>query len=284
MRARDPLRVLAVCRDRRLRAVLNHRPRLASSNGHFTVLIDLAGDDVVVHDPLVGPNTRIHQDDLLELWQPSGGKSEITGNVLVVVAQDRQPSKPCPRCGTTIPQSIPCPGCGQPIPLLPSEVIGCMNAACPERAWDVLFCPQCDAATSASAGKDSRGPRAATTTRPGESPGAIDDDLLQVQMLSQKIDEFVALLLSVNHGRPVPSAADLFPVIRQLQTEMLELQKQRVIEQRAAAAATSPAAPARPAAPPEPVAEAPTPAPPRPPVDWNELARKLVDEIGRRPA
>jgi len=290
LRAKDPVRTLKACHNRRLRVILNHRPRLESPNGHFTVLVDLAGEDVVVHDPLVGPNTRIQLDDLLELWQPSGGLSEITGNVLVVLAKEKQSGAPCSRCGSLIPDSITCPGCDQLIPLHPSSVLGCMSARCPERAWETLFCPHCDTATMAEPDKDFSSPRAAKPTKTGDAPGQeedpsrrpaskpdeIDDDPRKIQSLSQEIDKFVALLLSVNSGRPVPGAETYFTTIRQLQSQLLDLQQKEAAKRRAKAAQPPP----KPAPPPEPVVAKP---PPRPPVDWNELARKLVEEIGRRP-
>jgi hypothetical protein len=284
LRAKDPLKTLRACRDRLLRAVLNHRPHPESPNGHFTVLVDLEGDHVVVHDPLAGPNQRIPDSDLLLLWQPLGATSEITGNVMVVLSKDERSGTPCPRCGNTIPDSVVCAACGQSIPLRPASVLGCISASCPERAWETVFCPHCDAVLMTPPGKDFRSPRAEgagqSASAVGAKPEEIDDDPVKVKVLSAEIDKFLALLLSVNEGRPVPGAEQYFTKIRGLQSQMLQLQQEQAAERRARAAQPPPAARPKPASPPQPVA---APPPPRPPVDWNALARKLVEECGYRP-
>jgi len=288
LRARDPLRILKTCRNPSLRAILNHRPRPESANGHFTVLVGFEGEHVVVHDPLAGPNRRILTSDLLELWQPSVGRSEITGNVLIVLAEGQQSAAPCPSCGGSIPTSVRCPGCGQSILLSPAPVLGCMNASCPERAWETLFCPLCDTVLTAVPEKDVKGPATARSAKSGERAGAapaeIDDDPVKLKALSQEIDKFVAIVLSVNDGQPVPGTERYLTRIRELQSQMLQFQEKQAAELRARAMQPAPSAPPAPAPlpapPPEPVAAKP---PPRPPVDWNELARKLVEEIGYRP-
>jgi hypothetical protein len=288
LRANDPLSTLSSCQKQRLRAILNHRPRLDSPNGHFTVFVDFAGEHIVVHDPLAGPNTRILQSDLLKMWQPLGGTSEITGNVLIVLAQDPHPAPPCRRCGKPIPETSTCPGCGQSIALRPASVLGCVTWSCPERAWETLFCPLCDAVLMAAPGKDFK---SSHQPKPGETgsaaapkPQEIDDDPLKLVSLNEELDKFLAVVLSVNNGRPVPGAEGYLATLRDCQTELLSLQKKQAAELRAKAAQPPPAPPPAPAPiptpPPKPTAAEP---PPRPQVDWNELARKLVEEMGYRP-
>jgi hypothetical protein len=286
LRAKDPLKTLQTCRNHSLRAILNHRPRPQSANGHFTVLVDFAGDNVVVHDPLAGPNTPIRASDLLQLWQPLGGASEITGNVLVVLARDQDSGAPCPKCGSAIPDSIACPGCRQAIPLRPASVLGCMSPSCSARAWDALFCPLCDAVLTATPGIEFGSPRATKSGQPASAasakPDEIDDDPNKIKSWSAEIDKFLAVLLSVNDGRLVPGAEPYFATIRQSQTELLDFQIKHAAELRAKDAQPPPAAApvTVPQPPPPPVSPEP---PPRPPVDWNVLARKLVEEIGYRP-
>ena len=293
LRAKDPIKTLKTCRDRSLRAILNHRPRPESPDGHFTVLVDIEGENVVVHDPLAGPNIQIPERELLKLWQPLGSTSEITGNVLVVLAKDQESAAPCRRCNSAIPDSLACPGCGQSIPLRPVSALGCLSNFCTERAWEALFCPHCDRLLTHASGVESWGDRGTKPTGAGEAPrqeqnfgsrssarpGEIDDDPVKIMSLNQEIDKFVALLLSVNKGRPVPGSETYLATIRQLQTEILELHEKQSAERRAKAA-QAPAAPPAPAPTPEPVAAQP---PARPPVDWNELGRRLVEEIGLRP-
>ncbi len=264
-RARDPLRTLRACQNRPLRLILNHRLRLQSPSGHFTVPVRMADEHVVVHDPQIGPNTHIDQGDLLKLWRPLGPDSEIAGNVLVAFAQGRQAAVPCPKCGSTIPDAIPCPGCGQPVPLQPATVLGCIKASCPERAWETLFCPYCDADLIAAPAKES--------SRAPSAPPAETDEAEKIQSLNQEIDKFLALLLAANNGRPVRGLESHFKQIRELQNQLREIPKTEAARRQAQAAPAPPAA----APPPAPGAAKP---PERRPVDWNALGRAILKDLG----
>src|SRR5262249_44289691 len=78
-RARDPLRSLRQGQGRPVRLILNHHLNFTAPTGHFTVLIRVAEQEVVVHDPQRGANTRLLLSDLLKLWRPPAGMSEISG-------------------------------------------------------------------------------------------------------------------------------------------------------------------------------------------------------------
>ena len=52
IQARHPLQVLRICQDRGIRAILSHRFREDSSTGHYTVLVDVDGEGVVLHERL----------------------------------------------------------------------------------------------------------------------------------------------------------------------------------------------------------------------------------------
>jgi hypothetical protein len=284
-RAKDPLGTLKACQDRPVRLVLNHRMNLESPRGHFSVLVRVADEHVVVHDPQIGPSTRILATDLLKLWRPLGGASEITGNVLAAFGKDRQAADPCPKCETVVPETITCPGCRKPILLQPAAVLGCMNATCPERTWAALFCPYCDSTVVDASGKTAEAPGetpAAPSTGATPStgkPGEIDDDPLKIKSLSQEIDKFVAVIMAGTNCQPSPYLQSLLTTIGKYQGQMLELQKKEAAQIRAKAAEPPKApAPARqPAAvPPPPPAQPPE----RPPVDWNELGRQLLVELG----
>jgi hypothetical protein len=264
LRAKDPLRTLKACHNPSLRVILNYRPRMESPNGHFTVLVDVAADAVVVHDPLLGPHTRVLQSDLLNLWRPLAGGSEITGYVLIALAKDPPAAVPCPACGSAVPDSVACPGCRKSVALRPASVLGCMNPSCPERAWDTLFCPYCDTSLFASAGKGPGSPLSAAPVQ--------DDDPRKIKPLSEAIDTFLALLLATNNGRPFPGTESHLTKIRELQTTMMDLQKKDAAERQAKAAQPPP----QPTPPPPPVAAKPSQ---RPAVDWNDLARKLCAEL-----
>ena len=168
-----------------------------------------------------------------------------------------------------------------------------MNASCSERTWEALYCPLCDTVVTAAPGKDYKSP---TATRPGQTAGGpgqdkeprlppvsewegIAEDPQKIQALNQEIERFVSVILSVNDGRPFPQAERYFTKIRQLQVEMVTLQANAEAQRQAKVAQPPPAAAPKAAPPPPAAAETP----PRPPVDWNELARKLIEEIGRQP-
>jgi hypothetical protein len=272
LRAKDPLRILKVCHRPQLRAILNHRLHIESASGHFTVLVDLDGEAVIVHDPQFGSHLRFILSDIVKLWRPLGPSSEITGNVLVILAQDPPPAAPCPRCGGVIPESLACPGCQNPVSLRPASVLGCMGDSCPERTWQTLFCPYCDADLMGPPGMGFRSPPEA---EPGES-----ETSQKIKLFSQEIDKFVATVLAVTNGRPVPGTEGYFKQLKDIQGQLHEAQKQEAAKQRAKATQPPPAPPPKPAPPPEPPAAKP---PERKPVDWNGLSRTLLQEMGLAP-
>jgi hypothetical protein len=263
-RARDPLRTLRDCQDRPLRLILNHRLGIESPTGHFTVFVGIADEHVVVHDPQVGPRTRMLRSDLLKLWQPLGSLSEITGNVLVALANKPDAAGACPKCGTSVPDTVACPACQKLVPLHPNAVLGCMNVSCPERAWETIFCPYCDQSVVAVAGGAFGSPR-------GTRPMPTEDDPRGIKPFNQEINNFIALLLSTNDGKPVPGSEAVLAQIRGVQQEMLAWQEKDAAQRRAKAAAPPPSPP-----PPPPAPEPPK----RKPVDWNALGRTLLKEVG----
>jgi len=123
-RVRNPVRVLKAGEKHLLRLILNHRPRPESAAGHFTVVVRVDGEHVVLHDPQTGPNRRVLISDLLNLWRPIGSLSEIAGNVLVALGQRARTWHTLLQCGTTIPEKIACPKCQKEIPLHPTAVLG----------------------------------------------------------------------------------------------------------------------------------------------------------------
>jgi hypothetical protein len=96
------------------------------------VLVGVGAQEVIVHDLRRGPNLGLSLADLIELWRPLG-RSEIGGNVLVVVSKGRPAPTRCPRCDGALPDIVVCPTCREPFPLHPSAFLGCMDTSCPER-------------------------------------------------------------------------------------------------------------------------------------------------------
>jgi len=144
LRGRDPWRVLELSVAASLRVILNHRPNAASRAGHYSVLVGINGDDVVLHDPRVGPFWRLTRAELLELWRPDFGRSEITGQVLVAFTNAPASALSCEICGANIPQSVTCVNCQKAILLHPGAMLGCVNATCRNRTWERIFCSNCD--------------------------------------------------------------------------------------------------------------------------------------------
>ncbi|MCS6860606.1 MAG: phytochelatin synthase family protein [Abditibacteriales bacterium] len=149
VRAKDPLRVLRLCCERSIRVILNHRQSLKSDEGHFTVLVDVTEENVVCHDPLKGPSLPFSHNDLLSLWMPRGKYCEITGRILIALTAAPSGKTSCAVCGAPIPNTVPCPRCAAEIPLQPTDVLGCVQETCPERLWEKVVCPHCDAAIAA---------------------------------------------------------------------------------------------------------------------------------------
>jgi hypothetical protein len=145
IQARHPLQALKLCRDSRIRAILNHRLKDDRTTGHYTVLVDIDERNVVLHDPLYGPSRRLQHAELLALWQRRFSGSEIVGNVLIGISAAQPPARSeCHLCHTPIPSSVQCPMCNKPVRLEPTFVLGCMNSACARRMWNYLCCPACD--------------------------------------------------------------------------------------------------------------------------------------------
>src|ERR1051326_5522297 len=70
LQARHPLHALKVCSTKGIRAILNHRVKQDSAGGHYTLMVDLDAQHVIVHDPLFGAARRMTHAELVELWLP----------------------------------------------------------------------------------------------------------------------------------------------------------------------------------------------------------------------
>ena len=144
IQARHPLQALRLCQEAGIRAILNHRLQPDSPQGHYTVMVDLDSQSVVLHDPYFGPSRRVSQAEVLQLWQPHFPNSEIVGGVLIAIAQEPAEAPACQFCRTLTPASVECPNCRKPIGLRPAAVLGCMNQNCIARMWSHICCPACD--------------------------------------------------------------------------------------------------------------------------------------------
>lgn len=144
VKAHDPWRLLRRCHDLGTRVILNHRLNREQAAGHYSVLVELGDEYVLLHDPQAGPEQRHTRDELLQLWQPRRPRTDITGNVLVAVSPTPSPASGCPLGHEAIPAALACCRCRKPTTLQPATVLGCMTEGCPHRVWTHLFCPHCD--------------------------------------------------------------------------------------------------------------------------------------------
>ncbi|HZZ81684.1 MAG TPA: cysteine peptidase family C39 domain-containing protein [Gemmataceae bacterium] len=146
IKALDPWQMLRECAAQNIRAILNHRLSNATPAGHYSVLVAIDENQVVLHDPQLGPQWRLSRVELLDLWCRRLSDLEITGRVLLAVARGSRALHLCATCGCELPRTIACRNCRQSIPLDPTSLLGCFSKACDQRRWEQLFCPYCDGA------------------------------------------------------------------------------------------------------------------------------------------
>jgi hypothetical protein len=201
IQARHPLQVLRRCADAGVHAILNHRLRLDSPTGHYTVLVDLDDKAAVLHDPLLGPSRRVSHAELIELWRPAFPNSEIAGNVLIGIAAEPPAQMTCEFCHTKIPLRFSCPRCSKNVSLQPSSVIGCVRDGCIARMWNYVCCPACDFLWSFSQAAPVSNPAAAE--KPPQSVPSAQPEVPAVDF--EKV--FGALDNFCDHVMSIPGAA-----------------------------------------------------------------------------
>lgn len=106
--------------------ILNHRTRLESPLGHFSVFLrtDAEKELVFLHDPQRGPERAVTKTELLALWSPLGKPCEITGRIALRFAPKDAFFERCR-----------CRWCESVLELPDSPKI--------RENWSRLFCPEC---------------------------------------------------------------------------------------------------------------------------------------------
>jgi hypothetical protein len=145
LQVRQALDLLRAALEQEIRVIVNHRQDLNSRSGHYSVVVGMDAESLAIHDPLLGPARWLDQAEWLKLWRPGWSNSEVRGNLAVFIGQCAVDSARCRLCGRRVPAQLLCPRCRKEIPLQPSLILGCLDCLCPERTWDLLFCPWCDA-------------------------------------------------------------------------------------------------------------------------------------------
>lgn len=247
IQARHPLQALRLCREFGIRAILNHRIRRDAPTGHYTVLADLDGKDVVLRDPFTGPSRRLSHAELLELWQPHLPCSEIAGYVLIAVAATRaSAAAACEFCHTPMPSRVVCPRCKKPVGLQPSALLGCVNNDCIARMWNYVCCPSCDYTWTFSVQPPEAG--VAVPTLPNElgSPGASSppppdaqappaskEDPLGLNRALAEIDKFCRYILAVPGAAAHPEVKKQLDFIASRKEKLKLAHVEALVHQRA---------------------------------------------------
>ena len=194
VQARHPLQVLRLCRERGIRAILNHRPQPGVSTGHYTVFLDIDDKQVVLEDPSFSVPRRMSHAELLQLWQPQSSDSEIAGNVVIGIAAETAAIAPCEFCHTAIPSKVGCPRCKKAVGLSPAAILGCIRDGCIARMWNYVACPSCDFMWSFNEAGTSTSDLPRATAPAGDSRIPALQDLDKTFAL---LDKFCAHMLSI---------------------------------------------------------------------------------------
>jgi peptidase C39-like protein len=191
--ARHPIQVLRLCRETGIRAILNHRVHPGASSGHYSVLADIDGKNVVVHDPLwsavPGAVRRMSHAELLHLWQPLSSDSEILGNVIIGISRGAT-DVTCEFCHTAIPSKVDCPRCQKAVGLEPGAMLGCIRDGCIARMWNCVCCPFCDFLWSFN----EAGPSTGESPRPAAAAPVART--VNFEKLFTEVDKFCAYALA----------------------------------------------------------------------------------------
>jgi hypothetical protein len=190
IQARDPLQALRICRENGIRAILNHRLEPSSETGHYSVLVDIGDDGVVLHDPLSGPFRRLSYAELTQLWLPSSPNSEVVGNTLIGISDAPPTAFRCEFCLTSAPEKIVCPRCHKPVGLQPMALLGCSRDGCIARMWNYICCPFCDCLFN-EAGKS------AAVLAGAQEPKSTLPEPPNLDSVIAEIDKYCAHILSI---------------------------------------------------------------------------------------
>ena len=267
IQAQHPLQALLACQANGIRAILNHRLKIDSPAGHYSVLVGVDANGVTVHDPFEGPHRAISHGELLELWQPRYENSEIVGNMLIGIAYQPPQMEKCSACSIPMPREVPCPKCGSQVPLAPAALLGCLGGSCIRRNWRHLCCPNCDFTWSFAAEAPSPAPEAR-------------DGLWDLGPLFAQLDKFRAAVLAVPAAAARPDVQQQLASIEE-NKQKLRLAEQEELARQKQAAETSKAEDEKLAQEEAEIQKAQEAATkPAPPIDGSALGDALVKDLG----
>lgn len=144
VRVKDPIKALDLCVEKNVNAILVCRANKESAEGHFMTLVDSDENNVVVHDPELGPRRVIEKTVLRDLFEPDSVKPETTPRMIILISDSHDHSASCANGHKKY--SVPCenPRCGFEIPLGFYDALGCPIPSCSTSNVENIICPKCD--------------------------------------------------------------------------------------------------------------------------------------------
>lgn len=218
IQATHPLQVLRRCHENGVRVILNHRLKEDLATGHYSVLVDIDAENVILHDPYFGPARRVPHTELLDLLRPRYLNAEIAGNVLIGIAAKSPPIEACPLCRTPFPHHVDCPKCEKPVPLEPSIVLGCVNTGCDARLWNHVCCLYCDHTWSFGPG-----------FRQGQAPTEFREISVDYTPVFEQLDKVVEHVLSLGAVANHPDIRQQLEILKAGKEELKLAQNEEVL-------------------------------------------------------
>lgn len=93
-------RILSVCEEKQIPAIMNHHSFENPTLGHFTVFVGCTVNSIIIRDPENKKRIFVKYYDVERLFFKKSENDEITGNTIIVVAEKIGTEKEyvCPRC------------------------------------------------------------------------------------------------------------------------------------------------------------------------------------------
>ena len=102
--------LIEFCNRNDIAPIINHKSFKNSIAGHFSVVKNISGNDVVINDPENRHRIIVSLDELALMATNNSPNDEVGGNTAIVPSLNKFPSKTrsCPKCGGDIDVSFSC--------------------------------------------------------------------------------------------------------------------------------------------------------------------------------
>jgi hypothetical protein len=100
--------LLEFCNTNGIAPIINHRSFTNKTSGHFSVVKNICGSNVIINDPESKQRIVVPLQEIDSLATKSGNHDEIGGNTAIIPIMDKFPfqSRTCPSCGNSIDTSF----------------------------------------------------------------------------------------------------------------------------------------------------------------------------------